>query len=40
MKMLHPEIFEDERTVVMRGEDLLATWSQYLVFEREMVNFE
>ena len=38
MKNLHPEIFEDERTVVMRGENLLKTWSQYLIYEREMVN--
>lgn len=38
MRVLHPEIFTDERTVVMRGDDLLATWSQYLIYEREMVN--
>ena len=38
MKELHPEIFEDERTVVMRGENLLKTWSQYLIYEKEMVN--
>ena len=40
MKRLHPEIFADERTVVMRGENLLKTWSQYLVYEKEMVNFK
>ena len=39
MKQIHPEIFEDERTVVMRGDNLLKTWSQYLVYEKEMVNF-
>lgn len=38
MKNLHPEIFEDERTVVMRGENLLKTWSEYLLYEKEMVN--
>lgn len=40
MKEIHPEIFEDERTVVMRGENLLKTWSQYLVYEKEMVNYK
>ena len=39
MKRLHPEIFENENTVVMRGDNLLKTWSQYLVYEKEMVNF-
>lgn len=38
MKRLHPEIFEGEHTVVMRGDNLLKTWSQYLIYEREMVN--
>ena len=37
MKNLHPEIFENEDTVVMRGEKLLETWSQYLIYEREMI---
>ncbi|MBQ9805104.1 MAG: M55 family metallopeptidase [Clostridia bacterium] len=37
MRELHPEIFEDENTVVMRGERLLPTWSQYLLYEKEMV---
>lgn len=40
MKRLHGEIFEDERTAVMRGDDLLATWSRYLTYEKEMVNFK
>ena len=40
MKNLHPEIFVDERTVVMRGENLLKTWSQYLTYEKEMVNYK
>lgn len=38
MKTLHPEIFVDDRTVIMRGDDLLATWSEYLLYEKEMVN--
>ena len=38
MKRLHPEIFEDARTVVMRGDNLLETWSQYLLYEKEMLN--
>ena len=38
MKEIHPEIFVDERTVVMCGENLLKTWSQYLIYEKEMVN--
>ena len=37
MRELHPEIFENENTVVMRGEQLLPTWSQYLSYEKEMV---
>ena len=40
MKEIHPEIFVDERTVVMRGENLLKTWSQYLLYEKEMVNYK
>ena len=40
MKEIHPEIFADERTVVMRGENLLKTWSQYLIYEKEMVNYK
>lgn len=40
MKEIHPEIFIDERTVVMRGENLLKTWSQYLIYEKEMVNYK
>ncbi len=38
MKSLHPEIFENENTVVMRGDNLLKLWSQYLIYEKEMVN--
>ncbi len=37
MKSLHPEIFENENTAVMRGDNLLSTWSQYLLYEKEMV---
>ena len=37
MKELHPEIFVDERTVIMRGDNLLSTWSEYLTYEKEMV---
>ena len=40
MKKLHPEIFIDERTVVMRGDNLLEAWSQYLIYEKEMVNYK
>lgn len=36
MKQLHPEIFENDNTVIMRGDDLLATWSEYLAYEKEM----
>ena len=39
MKKLHPEIFVNENTVVMHGDNLLATWSQYLLYEKEMVNY-
>lgn len=38
MKDIHPEIFENRNTVVMKGDNLLKTWSQYLVYEKEMVN--
>ena len=38
MKEIHPEIFVDEKTVVMRGEKLLETWSKYLLMEKEMVS--
>ncbi len=37
MRRLHPEIFVDERTVVMTGDNLLRTWSEYLGYEKEMV---
>ncbi len=39
MKQIHPEIFVDGRTVVMRGDNLLKAWSEYLTYEKEMVNF-
>ena len=37
MKKLHPEIFIDEDTVCVNGSNLLETWSQYLLYEKEMV---
>lgn len=37
MKELHPEIFIDDRTVQMKGDNLYATWAQYLLYEKEMV---
>jgi hypothetical protein len=37
MKELHPEIFADERTAVIKGDNLLETWSKYLLMEKEMV---
>jgi D-amino peptidase len=37
MRELHPEIFADEKTVVMKGDNLLETWSKYLLMEKEMV---
>lgn len=40
MREIHPEIFTDERTVVMRGDNLLKTWSEYLTYEKEMVNYK
>ena len=40
MKQIHPEIFVDERTAIMRGNNLLCIWSEYLKYEKEMVNFE
>ena len=40
MKEIHPEIFSDERTVIMRGDNLLKTWSQYLKYEKEMVSYQ
>lgn len=40
MKELHPEIFVDERTVIMRGDNLLETWSEYLKYEKETVTYE
>ena len=37
MNTIHPEIFENDDTVVMRGNNLLETWSQYLLYERQMI---
>lgn len=37
MKTLHPDLFETAETAVMRGENLLETWSAYLLYEREMI---
>ena len=37
MKSLHPEIFANENTVIMHGDNLLKLWSQYLLYEKEMV---
>lgn len=36
MKNIHPEIFDTDDTVIMRGDNLLATWSEYLKYEKEM----
>lgn len=38
MKRLHPEIFVDDHTVEMTGDNLLQCWSDYLVMEKEMVS--
>lgn len=41
MKQLHPEIFIDDCTVQVKGEDtLLKSWSDYLLKEKEMVEYE
>jgi len=38
MRRLHPEIFVDDCTVEIKGEDtLLKCWSEYLLLEKEMV---
>ena len=38
MQALHPEMFTDDRTVQVKGEDtLLQCWSDYLLKEKEMV---
>lgn len=37
MREIHPEIFADERTAVIKGDNLLETWSKYLLMEKEMV---
>ena len=36
MKEIHQEIFMDDNTAVMKGENLLETWSEYLLLEKEM----
>ena len=36
MYQLHPEIFGDVRTVVMRGDNLLKLWAEYLTYEKEL----
>ncbi len=38
MKQIHPELFVNENTVIMKGDNLLETWSEYLAYEKEMVN--
>lgn len=38
MKQLHPEIFIDDCTVEMKGNNLLQCWSEYLAMEKEMVS--
>ena len=40
MKKLHPEIFIDDVTVIMKGDDLLKTWSEYLSYEKETVQYK
>ena len=38
MKRIHPEIFIDDRTAQVTGEEgLLECWSRYLKMEKEMV---
>jgi hypothetical protein len=37
MRSIHPEIFENQNTAVMRGDNLLKVWSEYLKYEKEMV---
>ena len=36
MKEIHPEIFVNENTVAVTGDNLLETWSEYLLMEKEM----
>lgn len=38
MRCLHPEIFEDAHTIHMKGAALLPLWSEYLVYEQEMLD--
>lgn len=37
MKDIHSVIFESNDTVVMKGDNLLKVWSEYLKYEKEMV---
>ena len=38
MKQLYPNVFVNEHTVEMKGDNLLQCWSKYLAMEREMVS--
>ncbi len=40
MKELYPDIFINENTVEIKGDNLLECWSEYLLKEREMMNYE
>lgn len=40
MRTLHPEIFISNDTVRVCGDDLLQVWTDYIVMEREMLNYE
>jgi len=37
MKEIHPELFINDDTVMVRGNNLLKTWSGYLTYEKEMI---
>ena len=39
MKRLYPNVFVDEHTVEMKGNNLLECWSEYLTMEKEMVSY-
>lgn len=39
MKKLYPDVFVDEHTVEMKGNNLLECWSEYLAMERDMVSY-
>ena len=38
MKALYPDVFVDERTIEMKGDNVLECWSEYLGMEKEMVS--